>query len=108
MRRVSSGTRLRGPAGCSFPLISTSGGFPGDKNKSLILAEVRNMEASRVGAESGADAATAGSDATAAPPMAPAARTLFVVGIADIGKRKCWTGSRQRQPLTTHNFSLQG
>jgi hypothetical protein len=35
-------------------LISTNGGFPGDKNKSLIFEEVCSIAASKAGVESGA------------------------------------------------------
>jgi hypothetical protein len=64
------------PAGESFPLISTSGGFPGEKNKSLILAEVRSIAASKSGVEIGAGAeAAAAAPATAAP--AGFAATVF-------------------------------
>src|SRR5580693_9366712 len=60
MRRVSSLESGRGvPAGASFPLISTSGGRPGEKNRSLTFAEVFNIEASSSGVEMGAAAGAA-------------------------------------------------
>ena len=77
MRRVSSVASARvPPAGESFPLISTSGGFPGEKNKSLILVEVRSIAANRSGVEIGAGAgAAAAAPATAVP--AALGATLF-------------------------------
>ena len=64
MRRVSSLVRARaGPAEASFPLISTSGGFPGEKKRSLIFGEVFSIAASSAGVENGA---TAGAAAVAA------------------------------------------
>ena len=60
MRRVSSGVRGRvDPAGVSFPLISTSGGFPGEKKRSLIFDEVLSIAVSRSGVEMGAAAGAA-------------------------------------------------
>jgi len=60
MRRVSSPVRARvAPAGVSFPLISTSGGLPGEKKRSLIFAEVLSIAASKVGVEMGAAAGAA-------------------------------------------------
>jgi len=60
MRRVSSLVRARAtPAGASFPLISTSGGFPGEKKRSLIFGEVLSIAASRAGMEIGAGAGAA-------------------------------------------------
>src|SRR5260370_23965286 len=77
MRRVSSLLRGRGlPAGASFPFTSTSGGFPGEKKRSLILAEVLSIDASNSGVESGAGA---GAAAAAAP---VAAGTGFGNGFA--------------------------
>lgn len=58
MRRVSSGVRAREvPTGASLPLISTSGGLPGEKKRSLILEEVFNIAARSAGVEKGAGAA---------------------------------------------------
>jgi len=55
MRRVSSFVRTRvAPAVASFPLISTSGGFPGEKKRSLIFGEVLSITASRSGVGIGA------------------------------------------------------
>src|SRR5882672_5284819 len=55
MRRVSSFVRARvAPAGASFPLISTSGGFPGEKKRSLIFGEVLSIAVSRSGVDIGA------------------------------------------------------
>lgn len=60
MRRVSALVRERAaPAGTSFPLTSTSGGFPGEKKRSLIFGEVRSIAASRAGVEIGAGAGAA-------------------------------------------------
>jgi hypothetical protein len=57
MRRISSPLRTRVvPAGESFPLISTSGGLPGEKKRSLIFVEVFNMAVSNSGVEVGAAA----------------------------------------------------
>ena len=60
MRRVSSFVRARvAPAGASFPLVSTSGGFPGEKKRSLILGEVLSIAASKAGVDMGAAAGAA-------------------------------------------------
>jgi F0F1-type ATP synthase membrane subunit c/vacuolar-type H+-ATPase subunit K len=60
MRRVSSRVSTRAaPAGASFPLISTSGGFPGEKKRSLIFGEVLSIAANSSGVENGATAAAA-------------------------------------------------
>src|SRR5580658_6649539 len=70
MRRVSSLVSGRAaPAGDSFPLISTSGGFPGEKNKSLTFADVLSMAASKslVEIRAGAGAAAAALPAAPAP-----------------------------------------
>ena len=65
MRRVSSLVSARpAPAGASLPLISTSGGLPGEKKRSLIFGEVLNIAASSVGVVIGA---TAGVAAVAVP-----------------------------------------
>jgi hypothetical protein len=65
IRRVSSLVRARAvPAGASFPLISTSGGFPGEKKRSLIFDETLSIDANSSGVESGA---AAGAAAVAAP-----------------------------------------
>src|SRR5277367_84954 len=67
-RRVSSIFKARAiPAGASLPLISTIGGLPGVKKRSLILVPVLSIAASNAGVEKGA-----GAGAAAAP--APAAR----------------------------------
>src|ERR1700728_2281118 len=69
MRRVSSLESGRGvPAGASFPLISTSGGRPGEKNRSLTLAEVLNIEARSSGVEIGAAAGAAAAAVRAGAP----------------------------------------
>src|SRR5580658_8570696 len=48
MRRVSSLVSGRvAPAGDNFPLISTSGGFPGEKNRSLTFSEVLSIAAGK-------------------------------------------------------------
>jgi len=63
MCRVSSAVKARGPVGTRPPLTSTIGGFPGEKKRSLIFAELRNIAASnpavekRAGAGAGATAA---------------------------------------------------
>jgi hypothetical protein len=58
MRRVSSFVRTRvAPAEASFPLISTSGGFPGEKKRSLIFGELLSIAASSSGVDIGAAAA---------------------------------------------------
>jgi hypothetical protein len=44
------------PAGTNFPLTSTSGGFPGEKNKSLIFGEVLSITASKAEVVFGATA----------------------------------------------------
>ena len=55
IRRVSSLVRGReAPARTSFPLISTSGGFPGEKKRSLTFGEVFSIEAKSSGVENGA------------------------------------------------------
>src|ERR1700678_956017 len=60
MRRVSSQVSDRAaPAGTSFPLISTSGGLPGEKKRSLIFGEVLSIAASRAGVDMGAAAGAA-------------------------------------------------
>ena len=67
MRRVSSFVRTRvAPAGASFPLISTSGGFPGEKNRSLIFGEVLSIAASNSGVDIGAAAGAAAAAARGA------------------------------------------
>ena len=86
MRRVSSALRGRAaPADASLPLISTSGGFPGEKKRSLTLAEVRSMAANRsgVGVRTGAGA-TAAALAAAAPEAGAAAAAA---GTAILGGR---------------------
>src|SRR5712664_1709644 len=76
MRRVSSFVRARvAPAGASFPLISTSGGFPGEKNRSLIFGEVLSIAASNSGVDIGA---AAGAAAAAARGAATTFGTTFV------------------------------
>ena len=69
------------PAGTSFPLTSTSGGFPGEKKRSLIFADVLNIAASKAGVDMGA---AAGAAAAAVP---GAEEALFATGFAgeDIG-----------------------
>src|SRR5580658_9978066 len=60
MRRVSSQVSERAaPAGTSFPLISTSGGLPGEKKRSLIFGEVLSIAANRAGVCMGAAAGAA-------------------------------------------------
>src|ERR1700728_4599676 len=84
MRRVSSAVRGRGaPADASLPLISTSGGFPGEKKRSLTLAEVRSMTANRsgVGMRTGAGATAAALAAAAAEAGAAAAAAGTGTGI---------------------------
>jgi hypothetical protein len=49
-----------------LPLTSTIGGFPGEKNKSLIFGAARNIAASRLGTENAAGAGAA-AVATGAP-----------------------------------------
>ena len=64
MCRVSSLERVRGtPAGASLPLISTSGGLPGVKNRSLILGELFNIAARSAGVEKGAGAGAVAAEA---------------------------------------------
>src|SRR5258708_25056332 len=66
-RRVSSFVRARvAPAGASFPLISTSGGFPGEKNRSLIFGEVLSIAARSSGVDIGAAAVAAAAAARGA------------------------------------------
>lgn len=61
IRRVSSMVRTRlVPAGDNLPLISTSGGFPGEKNRSLIFAVPFSIAASSAGVEKGAAPDAAG------------------------------------------------
>src|ERR1700686_3504533 len=83
MRRVSSAVRGRGaPADASLPLISTSGGFPGEKKRSLTLAEVRSMAANRSGVSIRTGAgATAAALAAAAPVAGAAAAAATGTGI---------------------------
>ena len=71
MRRVSSQVRARAaPAGASFPLISTSGGLPGVKKRSLIFDDVLNIVARSAGVAIGATAGAAAVAATGAVLMA--------------------------------------
>src|SRR5712671_6051751 len=66
-RRVSSQVRARAaPAGASFPLISTSGGLPGVKKRSLIFDDVLNIVARSAGVAIGATAGAAAVAATGA------------------------------------------
>src|SRR2546423_13058559 len=68
MWRVSSGVSTRPPIPLSRPFTSTSGGFPGEKNRSLIFGALRNIPANNPGTENGAAAglaAAAGDDAVA-------------------------------------------
>src|SRR5580658_7330356 len=77
MRRVSSLVRARAvPAGASLPLISTSGGFPGEKKRSLTLAETLSIDARSSGVEMGAAAGAAAVAARAAATGAAAGTTL--------------------------------
>jgi hypothetical protein len=56
MCRVSSLVSARvAPAGDNLPLISTSGGRPGEKKRSLIFEEVFSIAASSAGVENGAE-----------------------------------------------------
>jgi hypothetical protein len=67
MRNVSSQFSTRDvPAGASFPLISTSGGLPGEKNRSLIFGDTFSIAASNAGVENGAGAAAGAAAAAAA------------------------------------------
>src|SRR5450755_2787636 len=60
MRRVSSLVRIDLlPAAASFPPISTSGGLPGVKKRSLIFLVFCSMAVSRAGVEKGVGAAAA-------------------------------------------------
>src|SRR5271170_5883135 len=71
MRRVSSLVRLRAiPTGDSFPPISTRGGLPGEKKRSLILGEAFSIAANSAGVENGAGA---GATPVAAPALAEGA-----------------------------------
>jgi hypothetical protein len=55
MCRVSSLLSARvAPAGDNLPLISTSGGRPGEKNRSLIFGEVFSIAVNSAGVEKGA------------------------------------------------------
>src|SRR5580700_10102716 len=77
MRRVSSLVRARAvPAGASLPLISTSGGLPGEKKRSLILAEVLSIDAKSSGVEIGAVAGAAAAAARATGAAAAAGATF--------------------------------
>src|ERR1700733_2584932 len=68
MRRVSSLVSGRAaPAGDNFPLISTSGGFPGEKNRSLTFAEVLSIAESKSLVEIRAGAAAAAAALAPAP-----------------------------------------
>src|SRR5580698_7424885 len=79
MRRVSSLVRARAaPAGASFPLISTSGGFPGEKKRSLIFAEVLSIAASRAGVDMGAAAGAAAAAVRGTEAVAAIFATGFV------------------------------
>ena|ERR1700677_4382470 len=67
MRRVSSVESGRDdPAGTSFPFTSTNGGLPGEKNRSLIFAEVFSIVAKSSGVEIGAGAGAAAAAAATA------------------------------------------
>jgi hypothetical protein len=68
MRRVSSLVSGRAaPAGDNFPLISTSGGFPGEKNRSLTFSEVLSIAVSKSFVEIRAGAAAAAAALVPAP-----------------------------------------
>jgi hypothetical protein len=62
MRCVSSSVSGRAPTFDSRPLISTNGGMPGVKKRSLIFDALRSIAVSNAGVVNGADAA-----ATAVP-----------------------------------------
>src|SRR5580698_700518 len=77
MRRVSSQVSARAaPAGTSFPFTSTSGGFPGEKNRSLIFGEVLSIAASKAGVDMGAAAGAA------AAAVRGAEEAVFATGFA--------------------------
>jgi hypothetical protein len=80
MCRVSSGVSVRAPTGARRPLTSTRGGLPGEKNKSLIFAELRNIAVSNAGIENGAGADAGAAAAAVATVVEPAAlsRAAFV------------------------------
>src|SRR5208283_4886068 len=68
IRRVSSVVRARDIVPeVSFPLISTRGGLPGEKNRSLIFGEIFSIAVSNSGVENGAGAVAG---AAAAPAVA--------------------------------------
>jgi hypothetical protein len=85
------------PAGASFPSISTSGGFPGEKNRSLILVEVRNMEASSTGVETGAGAAVAAVAVTEGEGTA---------GLGTVGAATALTGDDMKMAVLNVNDAL--
>jgi hypothetical protein len=58
--------RARGPVALRRPLTSIIGGFPGEKNKSLILVEARSIAIRSAGVEN-ADGAAATAAAVAVP-----------------------------------------
>src|SRR3954470_25068622 len=83
MRRVSSAVRLFNPGpetGVSRPFTSTKGGRPGEKNRSLTLADVRNMASNRAGVRPGL-----GADAGAAAAAPAATGTTLGLAIAPMG-----------------------
>jgi hypothetical protein len=55
---------LATPAVANFPLISTNGGLPGEKNRSLMFGELFNITVSKAAVEAGAGA---GATAAALP-----------------------------------------
>jgi hypothetical protein len=71
---VVSGKDASRSGGVSFPLISTSGGLPGVKKRSLIFDEVFSIAASSAGVENGAGAGAAAAAAALAGRGAEEAR----------------------------------
>ena len=90
MRVVSSTVSVRGPVAESFPLISTMGGRPGEKNRSLILLDTFSIDTSNAGVED-----TGGLGAGAVP---GAMDTVGAGGVmVDIGKCKSKAWAKRKR-----------
>lgn len=86
------------PAGDSFPLISTSGGFPGEKKRSLIFGDAFNIAASRAGVEKGAGAgAAAAAEALAGRGVDGADGAIFGAVIVGEDIEAVWPCNEERQ-----------
>ena len=77
-----------------MPLTSTSGGLPGDRNRSLIFVEVFSMDASNAGV-GGSVSAAAG--AAAAPVLAVGTAAGLGVAVEAISER--WYAADRWTPI---------